>query len=90
MLNFIFAGILVGLPAGFATYEISKNLMKSNVAHGYLGLMYAAALCGFFAYWLPEGKIQSVDWRLKMPVAFALGCVIGIVSGLVERRRNKQ
>ncbi len=88
MLNLVFAAILVGLPAVFGSHSIVKNFGRRNASYGFSALVYAVALCAFFAYWLPEGNLLSADWSLKMPSALAFGLIVGVISGLVQRRRT--
>lgn len=84
----IFSGVLVGLPAGFGTYMIVDKSADSKSSTGFMLLLFAFVLGGFFAYLLPEGKLVSANFQLKMPAVFVLGCVIGGVAGFLNRGRS--
>lgn len=90
MWNLIFSGVLVGLPAGFGVYMLVNRSGDDHPATGFVLLLYAAVLGTFFAYGIPEGKLLSGNFRLKMPSVFVLGAILGAVAGFRNRRRNKK
>ncbi len=85
MVGLVFSLFLVGLPAFAASYMfIGPNAQHERSTA--LGLMaYAIALTLAHVLLLPDGKAMLANYKLKMPLALAIGTVAGALWGLRKR-----
>lgn len=89
MLNFVFSAVMVGLPAAGGAYLFVNRGSSRNVSAGIVLVLYAAVLAAAFAFFLPDGKLVTGNFQLKMPGAFFAGCVIGAVIGALKRTKAR-
>lgn len=88
MWNLLLSGAMVGLPAGFGVYILVKRSDGDNPATAFMLILYAIVLGSLFAFGIPEGKLTSANFKLKMPAVILIGAVIGAIVGLKNRRRK--
>ncbi|WP_417674166.1 hypothetical protein [Roseibium sp.] len=89
MLNVVFSAVMVGLPAAGGAYLFVNPGGNRDVSAGVALVLYAAVLAAAFAFMLPDGKLVTGNFQLKMPGAFFAGCVIGAVIGALKRKKSE-
>ena len=85
----VFALVLVGLPTLFGTFMIVRGRSKKDINGGGTVVVYAIVVGFIYAYLLPRGAITRADHGINMPSVFGVALVIGLVAGLIARRRDR-
>jgi len=84
----LFAVVLVGIPGAAGAYIVSKDVLRADISTGGFLLVYAILLGCWFAYFMPEGRLTSSNYLLKMPVVLTVSILAGLIAGVMKRRRT--
>ncbi|MCP4381649.1 MAG: hypothetical protein GY798_09585 [Hyphomicrobiales bacterium] len=89
MWGFVFAVILVGIPAAAGGSQLVRGRNARGIAIGATLVAYAVAVAVFYILFLPEGRLLPAQFSLIMPLVLAISLLGGFVAGAIQRKRNK-
>ena len=88
MWPWIFAFILIGIPAAIGAYDVAESRSRGSVSRGLMLSVYAIALSGLIVYLLPTGYLLNARWSLIVPTVLLVSLAGGYVSGYKQRRHD--
>ncbi len=88
MATYFFIIVLVGIPGIAGAIIFTESAGRRSVSNGASLLIYAFVLTATVTHAYPVDRFTGANYAIKFPAVLAVAIVIGVVIGLIRRRKR--